>query len=146
MIRYICDYCNKEFQEEIAYEQHEDNCKYSPYDKSKAISAYVCTFKFDLESFVSNYNCTEYQVFRRDDKYVTWDKLYKQEKVFIIKEDLEKLTRLKSEYSSIIILQYTSLKLPIFALIKHLFENEIKQVLQEKIDRLVEQKENFKLI
>lgn len=143
MIKYICDYCNKEFFHEDEYKEHD--CEASPYHKSKSIEMWKALLTVNLSNMQTNYKTFSYNVFEKEDRWVEWKNEECYEKLFCMKENIEKITRSKSEYDGVIMLEYRTSKIPIFEFIKPFFEEEIKKILKEKIDKLIEQKENFKL-
>ena len=145
MIKYVCDWCDQEFYEEIAYDIHEDNCEHSPYHKSKEISAYICTLTFNFNNFKSDYACKEYKVFLVKEQYITFDKINKSTGLFSTKENLEKVLIKPSLYPNTFRLQYRTLNLPIYEFIKENFKEVIDVLLQEKIDKLIQLKKDFKL-
>lgn len=145
MIKYICDYCEEEFFDEEEYEKHCFKCDKHPYSQSKSIEMWKCLLTVNLNNFKTSYKTFSYDVFEKEDRYITYDRDFCSEKLFCRKEIIEKIVRSKSEYDGVIMLEYKTFKLPIYEFIKPLFEEEVKKILQEKIDRLVEAKNNFKL-
>jgi hypothetical protein len=149
MIKYICDWCEEEFVDLDEFEDHMDNCVKSPYHKSKSIPVYVFQMKVTIYDFkiVTSSKMITCNVFVNDDKYVEWVKEsddFSYERLFCIKENLDKVIMRTSCFSGEAIFQYKSLKTINVEEIKSELEEKINSFIEEKINQLIFAKNNLK--
>ena len=150
MIKYICDWCEEEFFDLDEFEEHKDNCSKSPYHKSKSIPAYVFQIKVVIHNFeiVTSSKSVICNVFDMDDKYVEWiheSEDFSYERLFCMKENLDKIIMRTSCYPGEVIFQYKSLNSINLEDIKPQFEEKINNFIEEKINQLISAKDNLKI-
>ena len=150
MIKYICDWCEEEFFDLDEFEDHLDNCIKSPYYKSKSIPGYVFQMKVIMHDFniITSSKKITCNVFDNDDKYVEWVKEshdFSYERLFCMKENLDKVIARTSCVKGEVIFQYKSLNPIKVEKIKPELEEKINNFIEEKINLLISAKDNLKI-
>ena len=150
MIKYICDYCEEEFFDLDELEEHMDNCIKSPYHKSKSIPGYVFQMNVTIHDFsiITSSKMITCNVFDKGDKYVEWVKEshdFSYERLFCLKENLDKVIARTSCFKGEVIFQYKSLKPINVEKIKTELEEKINNFIEEKINQFISAKNNLKL-
>ena len=146
MIKYVCDYCKKEFDFREEYNDHQINCPNSPYQKNKKNTLYCHKIYYLLNGRYNYENeiKTVYDIIETHYEEPTFiDGIYTQGRT-IKKENLNKII-ISADLTDTMILRYYSLSNTNFSDIKQLFVEAIKNKIQEKIDKLNQTKNNISL-
>ena len=147
MIKYICDYCGEQFCDSGEYVDHQNDCIKSPYQKSNMIplhcykvTYHLGTGQYDLDNEVKDVfdMNTHYEELQYCDGERTQGRI-------IQKSKMNKVLVSANLHDMIIFKYYYTISDILFPDVKQLFEEAIKNEIQNRINKLNSLKGNVKL-
>jgi hypothetical protein len=147
MVKYICDYCGKEFCNSGEYIDHQNDCIKSPYQKSNMITLHCYKVTYHLGTGRYNLDNEDKNVFDMNTHYeeLQYCDGERTQGRTIQKSKMNKVLVSASLHDMIIVKYYYTISDILFPDIKQLFIEAIKNEIQEKIDRLNQVKNNVML-